>query len=46
MAVLLTYAREAALGLAYLHSAGIIHCDVKPENLLVADDGRLRVGAW
>lgn len=25
-------------GLSYLHSKGIVHCDVKPQNLLFAPD--------
>jgi len=31
----------AAVGAA--HKAGLIHCDVKPQNILVAPDGRIKV---
>ncbi len=36
---------EAVLqGLSAAHKAGIIHRDLKPENVLLADDGRIKLG--
>lgn len=31
-------------GLAAAHKAGIVHRDLKPENVLLADDGRIKLG--
>jgi len=36
---------EAVLsGLAAAHQSGIVHRDLKPENVLLADDGRIKIG--
>lgn len=35
--------RQACEGIGYAHKAGLVHCDVKPQNLLVMPDGRLKV---
>lgn len=34
---------QAARGLAHAHEHGVIHRDVKPGNLIVSEDGRLKV---
>ncbi|MBL4847347.1 MAG: protein kinase [Planctomycetes bacterium] len=42
-AQLLDFVHQAALGVAALHSVGLVHRDVKPENLLVDEEGKIKV---
>jgi len=34
---------QASAGIGYAHRAGLVHCDVKPQNMLVTPDKRLKV---
>jgi serine/threonine-protein kinase len=34
---------QACNALGYAHRAGIVHCDVKPQNMIVSDDHRLKI---
>ena len=34
---------QACAGIGYAHRAGLVHCDIKPHNMLVTPDGRLKV---
>ena len=34
---------QSALGIDHLHSAGWIHCDLKPDNLLVNDEAKIKL---
>ena len=35
--------RQAADGLAHAHSRNMIHCDIKPSNLLLSDQGTIKI---
>ena len=34
---------QACAGIGYAHRAGLVHCDVKPQNILVSPDQRVKV---
>jgi len=38
-----TYFHQLINGLEYLHSLGVAHLDIKPENLLIGDDFQLKI---
>jgi serine/threonine-protein kinase len=39
----LTLMGQACAGVGYAHRAGLVHCDIKPQNLLITPDKRLKV---
>jgi len=34
---------QACAGIGYAHRAGLVHCDIKPHNILVSPDNRVKV---
>jgi serine/threonine-protein kinase len=40
---MIDYAAQAALGLAHAHQQGIVHRDVKPSNILLTDDKKVKI---
>ncbi len=39
----LDIAIQICAGIGYAHRSGLVHCDVKPQNILVTPDGRVKV---
>lgn len=39
----LTIAREISDGVGVAHQAGIVHCDLKPQNILLTESGQVKV---
>ena len=40
---LLRLIHDACIGLAFAHRSGVVHLDVKPDNLIRREDGRLKI---
>ncbi|WEW55829.1 Suppressor of Sensor Kinase (SLN1) [Emydomyces testavorans] len=40
--VIMVYALQMLEGLAYLHQAGVVHCDIKPANILLDHNGVIK----
>ncbi|XP_055823240.1 mitogen-activated protein kinase kinase kinase 18-like [Solanum dulcamara] len=38
-----SYAQQILQGLDYLHSIGVVHCDVKGQNILIGQDGNIKI---
>lgn len=41
LATILTYTRQVASALQYIHNQRLIHCDIKPANMLIGQDGQI-----
>lgn len=39
----LSLMEQACAGVGYAHRAGLVHCDIKPQNLLVTPEGMLKI---
>jgi serine/threonine-protein kinase ULK4 len=40
------FARDLVIALQYLHHNSIIYCDLKPSNILLDENGRLKLGGF
>jgi serine/threonine-protein kinase len=37
------YATQICAGVGYAHRAGLVHCDLKPQNIMITPEGRVKV---
>lgn len=37
------FAQQLASGIAHIHACGIIHMDLKPDNILLKSDGTIKI---
>ena len=42
--MILSYGEQLLAALAYAHARRIVHCDVKPDNVILFPEGRIRLG--
>ncbi|KAK7257556.1 hypothetical protein RIF29_31606 [Crotalaria pallida] len=42
-AAIACYTRQVVQGLEYLHSKGLVHCDIKGANILISEDGVAKI---
>ena len=40
------FARDLTAALQHLHAAGMAYCDLKPSNILLDEDGRIKLGGF
>lgn len=40
---ILNIVKQVAIGLTAIHQTGIVHCDIKPENIMLRCDGRIAI---